>query len=352
MNRKKSQQALLAPIFCISIAIILIIIIQTVLLINTLMQGAFPGAEVILTIHIALLLMLAVLIILLCRLNRILRHTGKLLGEIVRNNNLAPKDAFSEQRNGLQDFPALIRIIGDNLKNHEPNLLLQTQMQLLSIQNQINPHFLYNALDSIRGMAISQEANATADMTEALSAFFRYSISDSNSLVSLAAEILNVYNYIQIQKYRFKDRFDLVEDIDLTRDKLNKYSLPKLTLQPIVENALNHGLKEVRSNGLITLRIRLTRSHLLISISDNGIGMEEGVLNRLNQNFINYSSDLPKYANSAHIPTGMGIALINVNMRLKLLFGDQFGITVYSTKGLGTEVQIALPPLKEEDLVD
>jgi sensor histidine kinase YesM len=219
--------------------------------------------------------------------------------------------------------------------------LLQKQAQLDAMQSQINPHFLYNTLDSIRGLAYTEGAVKSADMIEALSAFFRYSIGGTNDLVELQQEISSIDNYMHIQKYRFNNRYEVVKQIDPDCIDILNYRVPKLTLQPLIENAIYHGLEKKTKGGEIILRIITTQSRLIISIIDNGAGMDDATLRSLNEEFEKERIAQPE---KPRLEKG-GVALVNVNARIKLLFGNNFGLTAYSTIGIGTEFQITLPLL-------
>ena len=232
----------------------------------------------------------------------------------------------------------------DNFASKEMSYsLLQKQAQLNAMQSQINPHFLYNTLDSIRGLAYSECAPATADMIEALSAFFRYSIGGTNDLVMLQQELKSIDNYMQIQKHRYNNRFEVIKQIDIDNCDIINYNLPKLTLQPLVENAIYHGLEKKTEGGIIIIKIITTQSRLIISIIDNGVGMDDATLRSLNEKF--ESNSITQTDNSDFNKSG--VALMNVNARIKLLFGNNFGLIVYSTIGIGTEIQIILPLLEK-----
>ena len=211
------------------------------------------------------------------------------------------------------------------------------QAQYLALQNQINPHFLYNTLESIRSEAMEAGIDSVVCMTEALAHFFRYTISNMENMVTLEEELDNINTYFLIQKYRFEERIGLVIEYDEEEyDLLNHCLLPKLTLQPVVENSIIHGIE--RKMGLSTIRIilRCTEKRLIIQISDNGIGMQPEALEELNRK-LNQS-----LFESLHKKNG-GIALVNVNNRIHLIFGEEYGITVYSTPEVGTDVMIELP---------
>ena len=130
--------------------------------------------------------------------------------------------------------------------------MLRKQAELNALQSQINPHFLYNTLDSIRGCALMADMDEIADMTEALSTFFRYTISNTGAPVTLEDEVENVQNYIAIQHFRFGDRIQLAVEID--DPLLLECHMPKMVLQPVVENAVLHGLEKISRRGLILIR--------------------------------------------------------------------------------------------------
>ena len=214
------------------------------------------------------------------------------------------------------------------------------QAQYLALQNQINPHFLYNTLEGIRSEALIANLTTVADMTEALGNFFRYTISNMDHLVFLEDELINVENYYLIQQYRFGEKINLniIYDKD-DKETLLKYQLPKLTLQPIVENAIYHGIERKLDNGTITIKIEATKKRLIITISDDGLGMSkqqlDELLSKLNTDYFEYISQVDEEKG--------GIAIVNVNNRIKLLFGETYGINIFSTAGVGTDVEITLP---------
>jgi len=151
-----------------------------------------------------------------------------------------------------------------------------------ALQNQINPHFLYNTLEAIRSDAICQGADSIADIAEALATFFRYTISNVSSMVPLETEISNSETYFAIQNFRFGDRINL--KINIIDDDMSvlEYKIPKLTLQPIIENAIVHGLERKLGSGTVAIEIITVDDRLIIKIADDGIGMDEITLNRIN----------------------------------------------------------------------
>lgn len=214
------------------------------------------------------------------------------------------------------------------------------QAQYLALQNQINPHFLYNTLEGIRGEAIAAGLDNVARMTEALATFFRYTISNLENLVTVEDELGNIENYFLIQRYRFGERLRLeVVCDDDDRAALMQCRIPKLTLQPIVENSIVHGVERKVGRGNLRIRIVGTEKRILITLSDDGLGMDGATLERLNGQLAATRLD---YVRGESERQG-GIALINVNNRIKLLFGEQYGLWIYSTPGVGTDVEVTLP---------
>lgn len=212
------------------------------------------------------------------------------------------------------------------------------QAQYLALQNQINPHFLYNTLESIRSDALYNDMADIAKITGALSLFFRYTISNMDKISSLSDELENVENYFIIQKYRFGERIDLKILLPDTEDCLNM-AVPKLTLQPIVENAIIHGIECLGTKGIILIRVEVGQAGYYINVEDNGRGIPLEELEKLNKRL-----GLPGVDPEPAVSRKKGgIALRNVSQRIKLLYGDEYGLKVFSTIDMGTKVQIWLP---------
>lgn len=248
---------------------------------------------------------------------------------------------------GLQDSEIALTKEVDRIFSELIQLLKSEQMlnenkrqaQYLALQNQINPHFLYNTLESIRSEAMEAGMESVVCMTEALAHFFRYTISNMENMVTLEEELDNINTYFLIQKYRFEERIGLTIEYDEEEhDLLNHCLLPKLTLQPVVENSIIHGIE--RKMGFSTVRIvlRCTEKRLIIQVSDDGIGMQPEALDDLNRK-LNQSL----FESLHNKKKKDGIALVNVNNRIHLIFGEEYGMTVYSTPGVGTDVMIELP---------
>jgi len=212
--------------------------------------------------------------------------------------------------------------------------IMKKQAEIDALQSQINPHFLYNTLESIRGQAIAEEVEGIARMVKALADIFRYSITNKNAMVKLEEELKNIDNYLNIQQFRFDNKFIVIKDIEEdTKDCL----IPKLIIQPIVENAIIHGLETKPGKGVIKIKSCSTTDSVIISVEDDGEGMEKETLDAINESLA-HGVCLKK---AEDIKVGLG--LININERIKLIFDSNYGLKIYSVKQVGTKVELRIP---------
>lgn len=218
--------------------------------------------------------------------------------------------------------------IEDQVKE-EQKQLRKAEFELL--QAQINPHFLYNTLDAIVWSAEAGNQKQVVSMVGSLSEFFRASLNKGKEIVSIREELQHVTSYLEIQQVRYQDI--LTYEINVAKDIYN-YSIPKITIQPIVENALYHGIKNRRGGGKITITGVENKDELTILVHDDGAGMDEERLKEVREGIIRNNPD----KNAIY-------GLYNVNERIRLNFGDEYGITVDSTIGKGTDVVIHLPKI-------
>lgn len=261
------------------------------------------------------------------------------------NQGYDPESIFSRKIHFTPAEQLAFQKIQQLLDNHEVNRLSNRQAQYLALQNQINPHFLYNTLEAIRGDALSAGMENIATITEAVATFFRYTISNMDNLVTLEEELANAENYFAIQNYRFGDRISMQVDIEKGSEAARDFKIPKLTLQPIIENAIIHGLEHQVGPGKVSVNICTDGQRLLIEVTDDGVGMTEAVLEEINRRLTN-----PDAAKKSEEKVRLGgIALVNVDNRIKLLFGEPFGLRVSSILGLGTRVEITLPIRQSTD---
>jgi len=269
------------------------------------------------------------------------RKIQKLINEKKWNEFLEESSSDNELFDQVKHF---IKNYSIDINREHSSQLFDKQVQISTLQNQINPHFLYNTMESIRGQALAEGSIEIAQMSEALSSFFRYSIDQKGNFVTIQEELKNIQNYIFIQSYRFQDKFVSLIDVDEEDSDVYDYLLPKLTIQPIVENAIYHGLEMKGEKGTIKIKVNTTDKRLLVTISDDGVGMNSETLDNLNHKLQDW--DVDRIDDMGSISTGL--ALINVNKRIKLIFGNDYGIYVYSTLNIGTDVEIVMPVIKDK----
>ncbi len=253
-------------------------------------------------------------------------------------------ELFDSQYQVFPGMKATLERFNELLDKQNAIQLSTKQAEFLALQNQINPHFLYNTLEAIRGDALCAGLENIADITEALSTFFRYTITETENLVTLENELDNVENYFMIQRYRFGEKLKMEIHLPENEPGALQLQLPKLTLQPIIENAIFHGLEGKAEGGTITIEVEITQGRVLLSIRDNGVGIPENELesinNKLDHVFANYINVEKKKKGS--------IALNNVCRRIKLLFGEDYGVHIFSMADVGTDVRISIPIIKSQ----
>lgn len=250
-------------------------------------------------------------------------------------------ESAAEDKLKIKNQNELIYIM-NNIEQHiedkkKMREMLEERMQMLQrsqyvmLQAQINPHFLYNTLEAINWMAydLSGSENDVSKALISLSNFFRNTLSTSGYLVSIKTEILYTKDYINILKLRYGDLFEVAWDV--AEDILGLTTI-KICLQPIIENAVYHGLKPKGDNGLLTIAGRRSGDSVVFTVSDNGVGMSETDINELNSRMRD-----EVYTENRHI------GLVNVNRRIKIIFGESYGIAISSRLGEGTIVKVTTP---------
>ena len=211
-----------------------------------------------------------------------------------------------------------------------------------NLQNQMNPHFLYNILENIRSESLLNGLESVANMAELLGDFYRYTISQEDNFVSLKEELDNAEVYFQIQRFRFSKKLELKVKV---QENLLSLKVPRILLQPIVENSIVHGLEGRESGGKVEISISRSNQHVYIQVSDDGIGIEEEKLRQINEDLRNIrrgfqggvvgKRDMGK--------AGMGVSLLNIQERIHLLYGREYGLYLQSLENAGTDVCMVLP---------
>ena len=239
-----------------------------------------------------------------------------------------------------------IRHLGDSIQRSYEQIdtlmhkivLEQTERrksELDALQSQINPHFLYNALDSITWMIEGEKNDEAVFMISQLAKLFRISLSKGRTVIPVSDELQHAQSYMNIQKIRYKNSFSFVQDVE---PEICSYCTVKLILQPILENAINYGVNGMDEDGEIKVTGRVEDGKIIFAVTDNGIGMTEDEVRFL----LTDGSRIRKH--------GSGVGLVNVNNRIQLLFGDEYGIRVESEPDEGTTVYVCIPavPYTEE----
>lgn len=285
---------------------------------------------------IGILLLLMIIIFILAYVASVRSYSP--LNEIISflDNSQPPADSIEEEdKNELMYIINSIQThINDKTKMAE---ILEERMKLLRksqydmLQTQINPHFLYNTLETINWMAynMSNSENPVSKSLINLASFFRNTLT-SGYFVSIENEIKYTKEYVNILALRYGDLFDIEWDID---ESILSYTIIKICLQPIIENAVYHGIKQKNDKSLIKIKGLCDDNNIILIVSDDGIGIEKDALDELNKTLSETSFTNEK----SHI------GLSNVNQRIKIIFGDSYGIHVESTVGVGTDVYVTIP---------
>jgi len=234
-------------------------------------------------------------------------------------------------------FNQLLQKINNLLASIKSIEIKKREAELESLKSQINPHFLYNTLESIRMMAVLDDNHEIASASEALANLFRYSVRQRKEIVDVKFEIQHAKNYILLQKIRYGDKFDVIYDID---DNVMNCKTLKFTLQPLVENAIYHGLEKKRGKGLLKLNAHIIDNKLQFEVEDNGAGIQ---LKRL--------AELREYIVSRVDDSIQSIGLKNINERVFLYFGKEYGLNINSVPGEGTSVKLIIPVFYDEEWV-
>lgn len=220
-------------------------------------------------------------------------------------------------------------------QEYETKLLLN-RAEYKALQAQINPHFLYNTLDTMSSIAQIQNCPEVSGLSQSLSNIFRYSLDMKNPFSTVAKEIVHLKNYIYVMNVRMRDNVKYTFDIDET---VLQDTVPRISIQPLVENALNHGLRNTRGEKEVIVCAQVREGNLWISVQDNGVGMDAAKVNEiLEKNDINL------------VEKGSSIGLNNINARMKMLYGKEYGIHVESEVGKGTRIYLKIPRVKMEEV--
>lgn len=244
-------------------------------------------------------------------------------------------ELYTELEQMMEDIKLLMNNVVDEQVQKEKLHTRQKEVEFKMLASQINPHFLYNTLETIRMKAVVNHQPEIVELVKMLAKTMRYNIQVTDRLVTLKEELQMVEYYLKIQEYRFGDRIKSELIIDPEVD-VKAYILP-LTIQPFVENAFVHGLEQKENDGRLTIHVYREENEIYIEIRDNGCGMDYYELGRLRKTMRDENGD----------DTHIGVR--NVSQRIRILYGSKYGVEVDSTKNLGTKVVIHIPYQMEND---
>lgn len=284
-------------------------------------------------------------------ISRPLRNLSEMMNKVGKGNFDVSIQPYTNDEVGVlsEHFNKMVRQVQKLIQEVYQEQYLKQKAELKSLRAQINPHFLYNTLESINWMARTRNVPEIGDMVKALGDLMRASIS-GDDFVTLNDEITNITNYLKIQKFRYGDRLGVC--IGISPD-IGQIIVPKLILQPIVENSIVHGLEEKLEDGHIRISGELENGDVVIMICDDGVGMEKEKADHLNRLFSEYHDGTRVSGGSAKVDIRKDIGskddmhthigLINVDRRIKMYYGASYGLSISSVIGEGTSVKAVLP---------
>lgn len=291
-------------------------------------------------VTIAVILILAILSIIIA--NFLARYISNPVSDLVRQSKLINENNLSLTYNqggpkeitmlnkAMEEMMIRIHSLLEQIRLEQED---RRQLEFAVLHSQINPHFLYNTLFSIKGLSDMGLNKDASDMITALSNFFRISISKGKEIISLEEEFTHIRNYLFIQEMRYGDNFEYLIQIE---ESITSYQIIKLTLQPLIENAIYHGVKQTRDKGRIIVKSKEKGDLIYLEVIDNGVGMSQERLQEIRKELKNRTHD-----------STIGIGLRSVHERIRLHFGDPYGIQIESTEHVGTRITVIFPKTKE-----
>lgn len=301
---------------------------------------------IIVTAIISIMLILALTFLSTNRFSKRVKNIISTLRE-VQKGNLSARATLKGNNDEIEQISYNLNLMSERLdeyikKEYVSELhrkdaeLKQKSAELYALQSQINPHFLYNTLEAIRMRALSTGDSSTGDMIKILARLFRSSIKDE-MVVSIEEEINYSKLYLELYKIRFGDNLKVIYDIDPC---ISKYAMIKHLLQPIIENSIVHGINLNKENNVITIKARIIGNAIEISVIDNGQGIDEKTLETIIETL-----------KTPRIHYKENIGIFNVDSRIKLIYGNDYGIQISSRPGAGTEVILRIIALSKEELL-
>ena len=264
-------------------------------------------------------------------LGELTRVAGRIAeGDFAARAGIRTQDEIGQVSGAVNDMAEHLEVMVGQIKEDERKM---RNAELRLLQEQINPHFLYNTLDTIVWLIEGGKDEQAEDMVMSLSDFFKLALSHGREFITIREEELHIRSYLQIQQVRYRDILDYQIDID---ENIYGYKIPKLTLQPLVENALYHGIKPKRARGLVRILGRMNDDHTIcLLVEDDGVGMPPQELEALRKEITLPCSD----------ETSRGFGMANVSERIRLNFGKEYGMKIDSQQGAGTTITLTIPAL-------
>lgn len=297
-------------------------------------------------LQISLIFMVAVILIITIMTAAMSRSVSRPIKKLVETTELVARGDFAarvESREGdeisalTDSFNSMAGRIGELVNNIKAEQLMLRDTELKLLQAQINPHFLYNTLDTIIWLAEGKRNDEVVEMVSSLSDFFRTTLSEGRDYITIKEEESHIRSYLEIQQFRYRDIMEYEIHIP---EELGDYSILKLTLQPLVENALYHGVKNKRGMGKITVLGEKQEDKILLAVEDNGIGMDGDTLERLRKRV------------KGNVGDGEGnFGLTNVDERIRLRYGKEYGLRIFSQYQQGTRVEVLLPAKQYTEMI-
>lgn len=266
--------------------------------------------------------------------------------ELVKQGNLTTQvevDTPDEISLLIQEFNDMMKRVDELVKTVESKQILLKEAEIKALQQQINPHFMHNIMETIMGLASEGMDEEVITVSKCMSAMLRYNTRFENITV-IREEMKQIQNYIMVLKIRFEDRFEAFYDVD---DECMDSKIVKFTLQPLVENAISHGLNDTYSGGMLRVRIKKEAESVSILIFDNGSGIEQEKLTELNRR-LKETSERPL----EYIEQYKSLGLLNVHLRLKMYYGEKYSMEIFSKEGKGTCISIKIPFEGKEETVN
>lgn len=282
-------------------------------------------------------ILMILMVIMLVIINRVV--SAKISSPILRLNESVKEYEAGEKPEIYAGGSMEIRHLGNSIQNSYEKIdslmkeIVKEQderrkSEMDALQSQINPHFLYNALESLTWMVEAERNDEAVFMISQLARLFRISLSKGRTVITIGDELQHAQSYMNIQKIRYKNKFSVDFQVD---PSLYEYCTVKLILQPILENAINYGVREMDDCGEIIIKGKKEKGNIILSVEDNGLGMSQEEVEFV----LTDSNRIHKH--------GSGVGLMNINNRIKILFGKEYGLIVESEPDEGTRVSICIP---------